>query len=82
MLGTMKERFPYTRNAQETAMFGGLFFLYLGVDAAWKSYKLGKFEFDFTRLTSSGYIAALLTGACLVSGVYLIVTALRHHKDW
>jgi hypothetical protein len=78
----MSESKTYTRSGQISALVGGLCCLFIGVDAAWKSYKAGFFTFTIKHITATGNLAALEIGVCLVAGTYLLGTAVRHLEDF
>jgi hypothetical protein len=81
VLDDMAQLAKHTRGGQAWALVAGLLLLYLGVDAALKSYKAGILLFTYRRLIATGPLAAFEMIACLGAGLYLVVSSIRNLED-
>jgi len=71
----------YSRGTQIWVLLFGVFIMYAGASAAWKSYTLGHFAFTVRNVTATGTLAAFEICTCLVIGSYLIGSAALHLED-
>jgi hypothetical protein len=77
----MAQPIKHTRGGQIWALIAGLVTLYLGVDAAWRSYEADSLIFTYRHLIATGPLAAFEIGICLVIGLYLVGSSVRNLED-
>jgi hypothetical protein len=63
------------------ALLIGLLALFLGVNATWHSYEVGKLIFTYRHQIATGPLAAFGIGACLAIGLYLVGSSVRNLQD-
>ena len=74
----MKPDEKLSRGAQYIAFCCGIICLTIGIKSAWLSYGAETFVFRFKHLDAVGPVAAFELGACLLVGLVLIYSSLRH----
>ena len=73
----MSTRSIIDRGTQWFAAIAGIMLLWLGLSDAMTSYSLGFFQFTLNRAVFTGDVAAILIGAHILVGLFLVGSSLR-----
>ena len=76
----MGESSSEIQKGQGLAYLSGIIFLVVGIYNAWASLLQGWLHFTVRHTVSTGSIAGLQIAACIVVGIYLIISARRRIK--